>query len=182
MKIIVLKCPSCGASLKVSDSLKSFTCNFCGTTTLLDDEIIRVEHTIKNLDKDEIYKKIDGYIKIDYLDEAKDTIDELIKKRAFDSRTWLYAIKVYTNNYSENEWFDYDQIMEYLEKYELLEEDENEKNKNISFIKNYIKKLEDKIDNNIDEDAMICPYCSEKIRYGQKNCESCNSELYWPKI
>ena len=64
MKIFQLKCPSCGATLKVSDSLKSFTCNFCGETTLLDDELIRVEHTIKNADTEESFKKIDGYIKL----------------------------------------------------------------------------------------------------------------------
>lgn len=180
MKIIQLKCPSCGASLNVSDSLKSFTCNFCGTTTLLDDEIIRIEHTIKNLDNEEVYKKIDGYLKLGYLDEAIEDVDELIEKRVYDPKTWLYAIKVYTNNYDENAWFNYEEIMEYLENYKKLEEDDNEKNKNVMFIEKYIKKLCDKI--NFDEETMICPYCSEKIRYGQKKCETCDNKLFWPNM
>lgn len=38
MKLISLKCPSCGSKLDVNSELNSYTCNFCGTTTLLDDE------------------------------------------------------------------------------------------------------------------------------------------------
>ena len=44
MKLISLKCPSCGAKLEVNGDLDKYTCNFCGVTTLLDDESITVKH------------------------------------------------------------------------------------------------------------------------------------------
>ncbi len=180
MKIIQLKCPGCGAKLNVSDQLKSFTCNFCGITSLLDDEVIRVEHTIKNAEEDELYKKIDGYIKLDYYDDAEDTVDELIEKRAYDPRTWLYAIKVYTNNYDDNTVCDLDMINDFFDNYKKLEENDNVLEKNTSIIEKYIKNKTDAIIDSINEESMLCPYCGEKIRFGQRKCESCDKDLDWP--
>ena len=44
MKLITLNCPKCGSRLDVNEDLKSFTCNYCGTTTLIDDEIKRFKY------------------------------------------------------------------------------------------------------------------------------------------
>ena len=52
MKIIKLKCPNCGASFKVEKEQKEFFCEYCRTTTLLDDGVIKVEHTIVDKNKD----------------------------------------------------------------------------------------------------------------------------------
>lgn len=49
MKLIKLNCPNCNSVLEVNEEMKQFTCNYCGTTTLLDDEIIKVKHISSNL-------------------------------------------------------------------------------------------------------------------------------------
>ena len=49
MKLVKLTCPNCNSILEVNDEMKQFTCNYCGTTTLLDDEIIKVKHTSSKL-------------------------------------------------------------------------------------------------------------------------------------
>lgn len=46
MKLIKMVCPSCGAKLDVDGDKKEFVCEYCHTTTLLDDGVIRVEHKI----------------------------------------------------------------------------------------------------------------------------------------
>jgi len=48
MKLVKMVCPSCGAKLDVDKDKKEFVCEYCHTTTLLDDEVIRVEHVIKD--------------------------------------------------------------------------------------------------------------------------------------
>lgn len=53
MKLIKLKCPNCGSSLEVDQDKKEFFCKYCRTTTLLDDEVIKVEHTIIDKNKEE---------------------------------------------------------------------------------------------------------------------------------
>jgi len=49
MKLIQLKCPSCGAKLEVNPSLDKYTCNYCGVTTVLDDEKIIVKNVSSKL-------------------------------------------------------------------------------------------------------------------------------------
>ena len=53
MRLIKVVCPSCGAKLDVDNDKREFICDYCNTTSLLDDGTIRVEHVIKdeNLDK-----------------------------------------------------------------------------------------------------------------------------------
>lgn len=45
MKLIDLKCPSCGADLKVNEELHRCTCNYCGHEILIDDEKKEVKIT-----------------------------------------------------------------------------------------------------------------------------------------
>ena len=63
MKMIKLKCPDCGAILTVNESLKTATCNFCGSQIYLDDEIKRSEHIIRNIDEARI-RESDNSVKL----------------------------------------------------------------------------------------------------------------------
>lgn len=182
MKIIQLKCPSCGANLKVSDKLKSYTCNFCGATSILDNEVIKIEHTFINPEVDELYKKLDGYIKINNKEKMNELIDQVIDKRPYDPRTWLYAIKVETNNYSATIAYDEEQVEEYLDNYIALEDNDVKLNENVQLIRKYLTKQNNIIKNITNDESMICPYCSRNIQYGQKKCDYCDKELYWPDI
>lgn len=66
MKLIKLKCPNCGASFKAEKEQKEFFCEYCRTTTLLDDGVIKVEHTIVDKNKEEGLKIVKG-VGITYL-------------------------------------------------------------------------------------------------------------------
>ena len=61
MKLIKLKCPNCGSSFKVEKGQKEFFCEYCRTTTLLDDGVIKVEHTIVDKNKEEGLKIFKGF-------------------------------------------------------------------------------------------------------------------------
>jgi len=50
MKLLKLMCPNCNSILEVNEEMKQFTCNYCGTTSLLDDEIIKVKNVVSFLD------------------------------------------------------------------------------------------------------------------------------------
>jgi len=182
MKLIELKCPSCGAKLTVSNQLKKFTCNYCGTTTMLDDEIIKIEHTFNNLEKEEIFKRIDGFIKLDNYHKAIEESEELKKKYSYDPKTWIYLIKCVTHNYNTKEPFDYSEVLEYLDNYKKVEEDEIEKNANLEKIEDYINRSKiEKYINTTESESITyyCPFCDDEISFGERKCKSCNKELYW---
>ena len=61
MKLIKLKCPSCGANLKVDREKKKFICNYCRTESLLDDEVIKIEHTIVDKNKETALNIFKGF-------------------------------------------------------------------------------------------------------------------------
>lgn len=42
MKLLKLKCPNCNADLEINSNLDKFTCNYCGTTSLLDKQEINL--------------------------------------------------------------------------------------------------------------------------------------------
>lgn len=44
MKIISTNCPYCGASLPIDKDKSSFSCNYCGNTFLLDDEVQHIKY------------------------------------------------------------------------------------------------------------------------------------------
>ena len=48
MKLVSLRCPSCGADLKINSELKNGVCNFCGYSFIIDDEIHHIEVDIPN--------------------------------------------------------------------------------------------------------------------------------------
>lgn len=60
MRLVKLECPNCGASLNVDKDKKEFYCKYCRTTSLLDDGVIRVEHTIVDENSKERLKLFKG--------------------------------------------------------------------------------------------------------------------------
>lgn len=44
MKLIDIKCPHCGASLKIETGSKECTCQYCGAKFLIDDEVLHVQY------------------------------------------------------------------------------------------------------------------------------------------
>lgn len=60
MRILQLKCPSCGSELEVEDSLDTFYCKYCGTKIILadqSDQLIKAKVDIAKLSHEErMYK------------------------------------------------------------------------------------------------------------------------------
>ena len=182
MKLLQLKCPSCGSKIEVSDALEKFTCNFCGLTTLIDKEILKVEHTIKSGEKDELFKKIDAYVKLGEFKKAEVLCDELKEKYVYDPSIWLFLIQVYTNNFADDCVFDINTIFGYLEKYRKLESDIDLRDKKVEEISKYIYFAKHKNSQKFElyDQEFECPYCGRNIKYGQKECPHCDENLYWP--
>lgn len=65
MKLVDISCPGCGATLQVNEDSKNINCSYCGKTFLLDDEIKRVEHIVKNAEQAG-YEFEKGRIKANY--------------------------------------------------------------------------------------------------------------------
>ncbi len=117
MKLIKLECPNCKSILEVNEEMKKFTCNYCGTTTLLDDEIIRVKHYNSRLD--DILNEIEEYYDngndekcieltnkyiVEYPSNAK------LKKFRFNS-----VKKVIKKNYSSEHYVECVKMFNYLD-------------------------------------------------------------------
>ena len=46
MKLISVKCPSCGSNLKIKNKVSKMKCEYCGANVILDDEVVKVKHII----------------------------------------------------------------------------------------------------------------------------------------
>lgn len=51
MKLVDITCPSCGASLSCDEHSLIVECSYCGKVFYLDDEVQRVEHSVKDAEK-----------------------------------------------------------------------------------------------------------------------------------
>ena len=44
MKLVSIKCPSCGADLEINAEAKQAFCTYCGTKVFVDDEVQHVQY------------------------------------------------------------------------------------------------------------------------------------------
>lgn len=51
MKLVDITCPSCGASLSCDEHSLIVECSYCGKVFYLDDEVQRVEHSVKDAEQ-----------------------------------------------------------------------------------------------------------------------------------
>lgn len=51
MKLVDITCPSCGASLSCDEHSLIVECSYCGKVFYLDDEVQRVEHSVKDAER-----------------------------------------------------------------------------------------------------------------------------------
>ena len=55
MKLISMICPSCGAKVEVDEYSKSFTCNFCNVTTIIEKDSYNYNYNDERVQKAEMY-------------------------------------------------------------------------------------------------------------------------------
>lgn len=161
MKIINLKCSNCGAKLKVESNKHEYTCEYCNTVNILDDEIIKVEHSLNDTKKEEKFKIADTYLEdFENYEEAYEAYEKLSKEYPYEAKVWIQLIRSKTRKYQlidEIDESDFILCDEYMKKYLVLEKNEQEKNKNIEEYEEYknncievMKKLSD-----VSEDQKI---------------------------
>ncbi len=100
MKLVKLKCPSCGSNLEINKELKAFTCNYCGTTTMVDDEIIKVEHRIVGTKKKERIEALEALVDDKRYDVALKKAEKLSEDYPQESRIWLALLRTLTEDFT----------------------------------------------------------------------------------
>jgi len=191
MKLIELSCPNCHANLEVDGAKKEFTCKYCRTKTLLDDEVIKVEHTITD-------KKVLEKIKVakTYLNDFQDYKKAFSKFKAiseehpYEPEVWWGLILCMTKNFAEIE-FDYDNGIsvntslcnDYFNKYLKVEKDTSKKEKNTKEYTEYINKLKNNIKEKINDILNIEDYNEAyNILENLSKINSYESEVWWGLI
>ncbi len=174
MKIIKLICSNCGAKLKVESDNKEYTCEYCNTVNILDDEIIRVEHSFNDKQKEEKFKIANTYLEdFENYEEAYDAYERLSKEYPYDPKVWIQLIRAKTKKYQsidEMDTSDFILCNEYMKKYLALEKNEKQKIQNEKEYETYkneyleiMKKLredeqieQEKMKKNFKKDIIVC--------------------------
>ena len=148
MKLIKMTCPNCKSNLEVDSDKYEFICDYCRTPILLDDEIVKVEHTV--IGKENVIdKEREENLKIartylydfkDY-DKAYKIYKELSEKYPYEPEIWIGLVISITDNFTRHTTYFSNEIMndnvtDYFDKYIKIEKDENKKQE-------YIKKYEE---------------------------------------
>ncbi len=143
MKLIPMKCPSCGSKLKVKEGQKQVTCEFCRATTIIDDEKIVIEHKIKDANSETKLENALVYLnKLKKYDKAKELFLELLELRPGDPEVLEGIIKSETKNFTSKS-FDSELLEETYDDYcKLVEEDNDFKKKYTKYIKSLYSKDE----------------------------------------
>ena len=138
MKLIKLICPNCGANLEITTDNKEFTCQYCKTPILLDEEIIKVEHTITSSELTEKIKVANTHLyEFEDYKKASETFYELSANHPYEPLVWwgliLSTTKKLTKNNFLNAFERLSQIIKisgHIDKYLKIEKNENSKNNN----------------------------------------------------
>lgn len=135
MKLVSIKCPSCGASAEVDEYTKSFTCIYCKTTSLIEKEERNSSYNETKMNKAEIFIREHK----DYLN-ASEQYQSIANNDPKDPRPWYGLIRCITQDFNLKLYLEvpgYEPIwqknMEYrlmncYEKYMFLEHKEEFKN------------------------------------------------------
>ena len=160
MKLIKITCPNCGANLNFNINNKNYKCEYCKTDILVDDEIVKIEHTVTNSEKKEKIKVGEAYLyDLEEYDKALSIYLELSETYPYVPEFWFNIIRSLTKNFNTTEDNVYDaSILEkcnyYFEKYLKVEKDELTKKNNEQIYKTYInniKKINNKRNSNDEE-------------------------------
>ena len=155
MKLLQIKCPSCGANLKPKENTKEITCNYCGTTTVIDDEIIKVEHHIKNDMLELKFENASTYLnKMKNYNMAFKQYKELSDIISSDPRVWLGQLLSLTKNFSNYDIYNDSKLLEYIrevyQNYLNVEEDKTKQEKIKKEYNDYIEIVNKNIEKNTE--------------------------------
>ena len=139
MKLIAMKCPNCHANVEVDDSKQEFTCNYCRMTTKIDDEVIKVEHTIIDNSFEEKLKVANTYLfEFKEYNEAYKKFQQISDEYSYVPEIWWRLIQCLTENFTlEIRYSSVDIVSariykceKYFDRYIVLEKDDEKKKEN----------------------------------------------------
>ena len=154
MKLISLKCPTCGAKLEVSDNAREVKCEYCGITSVIDDEVVKVEHHFKDDSLETKFENAEAYLtKLKDYDRAFSLYQELSVEKPLDPRIWYGLLISKTENFSvfdiknnkKNAELEHNEIEKYFLNYIKIETDETKKIKISKIYDVYNKEVKRKI-------------------------------------
>jgi DNA-directed RNA polymerase subunit RPC12/RpoP len=149
MKLIQMKCPNCGASLEITTDNKEIICNYCRTPIILDEEIIKVEHTIQENTIKEKIKVANTYLnEFEDYEQAYKEYGKLTHEYPYEPEVWLGLVLCITKKFTEIKvgtdgeiFVELDLCDEYFNKYLKVEKDAIRKEKNKEEYGNYRQHL-----------------------------------------
>lgn len=145
MKLIKLICSNCNAPLEVDDDQKQIECKYCHTINYLDDESIKVEHTVYSGEKEERIKNANALLKIKEYDKAYQEFELLSSNYSYEPDIWYSMILCLTKNFTDYEYNPDDNIEEQMIIYnddfeKFLKSEEEKLNEKISICDDYFEK------------------------------------------
>lgn len=142
MKLINLKCSNCGAILEIEETAKKVKCSYCNATTIIDDEIIKIEHKISNDYIDNMLTNASTYLyKLNKYDDAKILYLKLSKLIPDNAAVWKGIVLAETEQFSKMHQsdVDFELLEDSFQCYETLENDITELNRFEEDFDNYIE-------------------------------------------
>lgn len=159
MKLIKLKCSNCGANLETEEKNKKIKCQYCNATTIIDDEVIKIEHKIINDVLDRKQRNAAAFLyKLKKYNEAKKLYLELSEETPEDPTVYKGIILSETENFTrtfntkENtNVLDLELLSSSYKTYKLLENNEEFKNKYEDYFEKYTLAMQQKQNKDKDD-------------------------------
>lgn len=143
MKVVQLKCPSCGSSIEIEEDKKKTRCSYCHNQVMIDEEIIKVEHKIIDNEFEKKLKKANTFLKeFEEYGKAQNAFEELIDEYPYESEGWYGLILSITQNYERKHLLseELNKVKKYIEKYKKIEKNEKLLKKRLSEFDLFLKK------------------------------------------
>ena len=128
MKLISVKCPSCGSNLKIKNNVSKMKCEYCGANVILDDEVVKVKHIIDGqISEEQEFRNAETKLnKFKKYNESYEEYLKLSKKYVDRDDVWLGLLRSFTQDFTYKHPSEYfkKQYFEYWRNFIALADEE----------------------------------------------------------
>ena len=102
MKLITIKCPSCGAKLQINNLTKKTKCEYCDNEIILDDNTLNVKHLMAGqiTEEQEFINAETNLNKLKNYQDSYNTYLSLSKRYVDRKEIWLGLLRSFTNDFT----------------------------------------------------------------------------------
>lgn len=102
MKLVETKCPNCGSSIEVEKRKKKVNCEYCGTSFVVDDDVIEVKHLMAGeiSEEQEFINAETNLNKLKNYDEAYEIYLSLSKRYVDNPEIWIGLLRSITKDFT----------------------------------------------------------------------------------